>query len=211
MKPLSRSRTSRLHASDQGFTLIEMLVVIALIGLIGLFAIPSISGVFKLSLGTATREMASVIKETYNSTAMTKKVHRLVYDFKAGQYWVESGPESLLLDTADTRQKEERRRRFTKPNEKEEPSAFTLDKSVTRKKLTLPRGVEFEDVVTEQTKEPLTEGKGYTHFFPHGIIEQTVIHLKDNANHHVTLVIQPLVGRTHLIERYVKAEEAVVQ
>ncbi len=178
-------------------------------GAIGLFALPSISNFFKVSLNSTTREMASLIKETYNSTAMTKKVHRLVYDFKENKFWVEVGPANVLMDTAATKEKEERRRRFAKPGDEPKGPAFALAKSVTRKPISLPRGVEFEDVQTEQSKEPITEGKAYTHFFPQGIIEQTTIHLKDSSNHHITLVIHPLIGRTKVIDRYVKQEEAL--
>ena len=164
---------------------------------------------FKISLGSTTRQMATTIKETYNSTAMTKKVHRLVYDLKENSFWVESGPQGFLLDTAESKAAEERRKRFAKPSDKPPPSPFAIDKTITKKAIPLPRGVTFEDIVTEQSKEPITEGKAYTHFFPHGLIEQTVIHLKDQSKHQITLVIEPLIGRTRMIERYVKAEEAI--
>ena len=192
-----------------GFTLIELLIVVALVGLIGLFVLPSIGNSFKISLGSTTRQMATTIKETYNSTAMTKKVHRMVYDLKENSFWVESGPMGFLLDTGESRAAEERRRRFAKPSDKPPPSGFSIDKTITKKAIPLPRGVTFEDIVTEQNKEPITEGVAYTHFFPHGLIEQTVIHLKDESKHQITLVIEPLIGRTRMIERYVKASEAI--
>jgi hypothetical protein len=119
---------------------------------------------------------------------------------------VESGPTTLLLDTAESRELEERRRRFSK-DEAPPPSPFALDKTVTRSKITLPRGVEFEDVITQQTEEPIIEGTAYTHFFPHGFTEQTIVHLKDKENHHYSLVISPLVGRTDLYQHYVTAKE----
>ncbi len=195
------------RAATKGFTLIELLVVVALIGLVSLFALPSVGNFFKLSLNTTTRELASLVKETYNSTAMTGKVHRLAYDINEGTYWVESGPNTVLLDTTDSHEKEERRKRFSKTSEQAPPSEFSLEKSITRKKLTLPRGVAFEDVITEQSKDPITRGLVYTHFFPHGLTEQTIIHIKDNSGHQITLAIAPLIGRTQLFERYVKREE----
>jgi prepilin-type N-terminal cleavage/methylation domain-containing protein len=208
------TRTSSLTSlsnsakSSRGFTLIELLVVVALIGLISIFALPSVTNFFKLSLNSTTREMASLVKEAYNSTVMTGKVHRLVYDLKENQFWVESGPGTILLDTNESREAEKRRKRFAQTNEQPEPTAFALERSVTRKKLSLPRGVTFEDVLTEQSPEPITEGAAYTHFFPHGITEQTLIHLKDSSGHHISLIISPLIGRTRLVERYIKPEEA---
>jgi prepilin-type N-terminal cleavage/methylation domain-containing protein len=201
---------------EAGFSLIELLVVVALMALIGTMAIPSISNVFKISLGSTTRDLATTIRYAYNAAMMTKKVHRLVYDLKENRYWVEVGPQSMLMETEETRAKAERARRFAKSDEDKEEeekasSAFSLASYVTRKKNDLPRGVTYEDVTTEQTKDPITEGTAYTHFFPHGIIEQTVIHLKDTSNHRATLIVAPLVGRTKVIERYVDAKEALLE
>lgn len=194
-----------------GFTLIELLIVIALIGLITLFALPSVTNYFKLSLNSASRELASIAKEAYNSAVMTGQVQRLVYDLKENQYWVEAGPPTILLDTAESKLKEERRKKFAKPTEKPPETGFKLNKAVSRKKISLPRGVIFQDVFTEQSPEPIQEGLAFTHFFPHGVTEQAIIHLKDTSNHEITLVISPLIGRTKLIERYVKGEEAYAQ
>lgn len=182
----------------------------ALMALVTTMAIPSITSYFRLSLQTASRELASTVRETYNSTMVTGKVHRLVYDFKERQYWVESGPATVLLDTAESKEREERRRRSsTKLDEEAPKSPFALEKTITRKKVDLPSGVEFEDVLTEQSPEPLTEGLAYTHFFPHGLTERTVIHLKDDSKHNATLVIAPLTGRTDLYDRAVSAKEAL--
>lgn len=203
-------------ANEAGFTLVELLVVVALMALIGTMAIPSISSVFKLSLGSTTRDIATTVRHAYNAALMTKKVHRLVYDLKEHRYWVEVGPQQLLMDTEESRARSARAKKFGSKQEAaegkdENAPTFSLASYVTRKKNDLPRGVELEDVTTEQTKDPITEGLAYTHFFPHGIIEQTVIHLKDTSNHKATLVIAPIVGRTKVIERYVPSAEALLE
>ncbi|MCM2324122.1 MAG: hypothetical protein NDJ90_12750, partial [Oligoflexia bacterium] len=161
-------------------------------------------------INSATRELASLTKETYNSALVTGKVHRLVYDLKNGQYWVESGPSNLLLETEASLEKEERRKRLSTKTSEEQArpaSAFALEKSITRKKLSLPTGVKFEDIVTQQSPDPVTEGTAYTHFFPHGLTEQTIIHLADQGKHRYSLAISPLIGRTDLYERYATAAE----
>lgn len=198
---------------ESGFTLIEMMVVMAIIALMAALAVPSVSNFFQVSLSSTAREMAGVVKETYNSTVVTGQVHRLVYDFKTQSYWVESAMGSVLLDTDESRKRAERKSRFATEKEKEEAekqrsSQFMMAKSVTRKKVALPTGVTFEDVQTQQSEEPITEGKAYTHFFPHGMIEQTVVHLMDTSKHHVSLVLNPIVGKTDMYERYVNEKEA---
>lgn len=200
------ARKDQSIGQDRGFTLVELLVVVALIALVTVLALPGVSSYFKVSLNSATRELASVIKESYNSAVMTGNVHRLVYDLKKNEYWVEVGPPTVLLDTAESAEREERRKRFRKASEKEPPSGFSIAKGVTRKKQPLPRGVQFEDIITQQSKDPIKEGTAYTHFFPHGLTERTIIHLKDQSNHQISLVISSLIGRTKLIGRYVTQE-----
>jgi prepilin-type N-terminal cleavage/methylation domain-containing protein len=205
----TRGRPSHDRAGELGLTLVEILVVVALISLIAAISLPSVGGYLKLSLNTAARELSSTIKEAYNSAVMTGKVHRLVYDLDAHEYWVESGPATALLDTPESKEREERRKRFAKPGEKDpKEGIFALEKGVTRKKKPLPGGVSFEDVLTEGSKEPFINGKAYTHFFPHGITEQTLIHLKDGQKHQSTLVISPLIGRTQVVDRYLQEREA---
>jgi type II secretion system protein H len=202
-----------MREREAGFTLIEMMVVMAIIALMAALAVPSVSSFFQVSLSSTAREMAGVVKETYNSTVVTGQVHRLVYDFKSQSYWVESATGTVLLDTEESRKREERKNRFGTEKEKEEAekkrsSQFMMARSVTRKKMSLPTGVTFEDVKTQQTEEPITEGKAYTHFFPHGMIEQTIVHLQDSSKHHVSLVLNPIVGKTDMYERYITEKEA---
>ncbi len=201
------SRTSTRN-SLSGFSLIEMLIVIALMAVITLVAAPSISSVLRISLNSATREIASVIKEAYNSAVVTGRVYRVAYDLDKEMYWVESGPATLLLETAESKEREERRRKIAGPDYKPPVSKFSIDKSVTRSKKELPRGVIYEDVLTQQNPEAITSGIVYTHIFPHGLAEQTIIHLTDSGKKRISLVIAPLVGKTDLYERYITAEEA---
>jgi prepilin-type N-terminal cleavage/methylation domain-containing protein len=195
----------------QGFSLIEMLVVMGLIVLIVSFALPSISSYLQVSLNAATRDLATNIKEAYNASLITGKVHRLAYDLKKNEFWVEAGPPELLpeilLDTANTIQKAERRKKLFRLSPNEGQSHFKLEKTITRRQISLPSGVMFEDVITQKSPDPITEGKAYTHFFPSGMTEQTIIHLKDQSKHKVSLVVTPLLGKVDLYNGYMKQDE----
>jgi prepilin-type N-terminal cleavage/methylation domain-containing protein len=210
---LSHGRIPHDDTQHGGFTLLEVIVVVALIALIAIVALPSIGSYFKVSLESAARGMATTFKEAYNTSVLTGNVYRLAYDLKTGEYWVESGPANALLDTEESRKKAESRRRFGKSeaDAAKETSPFTMDKTVTKKKVALPRGVQFEDVISQQSKEPLTVGTAYTHVFPHGLTEQSIVHLVDESKHHVSLVFTPIAGHTDVYERYVTSKEVFGQ
>ena len=193
---------------NHGFTLIELLVVIALIAVMSALVIPSVSSYFQISINSATRDLGGKVKEAYNSTVLTGRVYRLVYDLKNNAYWVESGPTSVLLDTEESAKKSEYRKLHSVKHDEQEVSAFSIDKMITKKHISLPRGVTFEDVITQQSKDPIKQGITYTHFFPHGMTEQTIIHLTDSSHHKASLVISPLVGRTDIWDRYISLEDA---
>jgi prepilin-type N-terminal cleavage/methylation domain-containing protein len=195
---------------SRGFTLIEMLIVVLLIVLISALVIPGVSNYFQVSMNSAVRDIASAVKEASNSTMLTGRVYRIVYDLKKNEYWAESGPPNVVLDTQASKEKAERRKRFSRPaDENTAPSSdFSIDKTITRKKVSLPRGVEFEEVLNQQQKEPVKEGSAYTHFFPQGLTEQTIVHLKDSSGHKASLVIAPLAGKTDVYDHYVTMEEA---
>ena len=193
--------------NQKGFTMVEILVVIALISLITLFALPNVTSILKITLNTATRELATAIKETAQSTILTGRMHRIVYDLEENEFWVESAPNDTLLDTEKSYDKEVRRRKML--GEPEKPaSPFQIDKSVTRKKISLPSGVTFKAIYSTQKENPIETGVAYTHFFPQGMIEPTLIHITDLQDHQISIVISSLVGRVKVMNGFVGRREA---
>jgi type II secretion system protein H len=201
-----------MRGKSSGFTLIELMVVVAIIALVSGLVMPSINSMFKVSLNSTARNLANTIKETYNSTVVTGNVHRIVYDFKAKQFWVEVGPSTALLESKESKERDAKRRSIIKEKDKDKNEdkngGFLLARSVTRKKQNLPAGVEFEDILTQQSPDPAVDGTAFTHFFPNGLAEQTIVRIKDSSDHHASLVISPLLGRTDVYDRYLKPEEA---
>lgn len=190
--------------------MIELLVVVALIAVISLLVIPGISSYFRLSMNSAIRQMATTIREAYHSTSVTGNIHRVVYDLAKNEFWVESGPPTVLLDTSETLEKEKNRSRWKTSSEEEntQKSEFQMDETITKDRIKLPDGVEFTDIMSGPLTEPITEGRAYTHFFPHGLSEQTVIHLTDTSEHKVSLIISPTLGKTRLVSSHITLEDA---
>jgi prepilin-type N-terminal cleavage/methylation domain-containing protein len=193
-----------------GFSLIELLIVIGILGLVGLIAIPGISNTFRFSVQSTGRELATLIKDTSNSAQVSGKVHRMVYDLKNQQYWVESSAESTLLKSDESIKAERERPKglFSKadPDEKKN-GGFRQEPLLTKKKRSLAIGVRFKDVYTEQSENPVTEGLAYTHIFPQGMSEKTLVHLEDTSKNEITLTVSNLLGRCAVEGRYIEAKE----
>jgi prepilin-type N-terminal cleavage/methylation domain-containing protein len=114
----------QIRTDSSGFSLLELLIVVAILGLVGLIAIPSISNTFRFSVQSSAREVATLVKDTSNSAQISGKIHRMVYDLKNQQYWVESTSENTLLKSDESIQKE-----------KEKHQSFISSKNQTARKL----------------------------------------------------------------------------
>jgi len=193
---------------EAGFSLIELLIVVGIIGLVVVIAIPSITNTFRFSVQSSAREIATLIKEATNSSQITGKMYRVAYDIKNDQYWAESSNEQTLLKSEESVAIEkERSHIFDKEDDKKKKGGFNQDAMLTKKKRTLPIGVKFKDVYTEQSEEPITEGIAYTHIFPQGQTEKSLIHLVDNGKDEISLIVSNLLGRCSVEGRFIEAKD----
>lgn len=161
---------------EEGFTLIEMLVVILIIGAFFFVAVPKFQDLTEVNLKSASRNLSATIKYLYNEAAFKKNIHRLVFDVEAGEYWVESlqGNEYGIKE----------------------------DSKIHR----LPNGIYFKDVVTERNLErnPLEDEKEFILFLPTGFVEPAVIHIYTDNERYYTLATKPYTGGTKVYDEYVE-------
>lgn len=198
--------TTPISKTERGFTIIEILVVVALMALVFAAALPGITGTMRVSIESSSRDLATTIRATFDEASLKGRVYRVVFDIDKGQYWVEQGPVQFSLTSEELKREEaEHEARLTKEERDARPHAvFGLATAVTRDKKSLPLGIKFTDVIGSQTHDPIKGGTAYAHVFPHGFIEKTTIHLKDGGGHETTLFVDSVSGKSRIINSYVK-------
>lgn len=169
---------------QRGFTLLEMMVVIIIIGTVMAIAIPRMNDAFEVNLKSAIRRMGGAFQFSFNESVIKQTPLRLNFDFETGRYWL-----TALAVEGNTGQ-------------------FVPIETDLLGESQLPSGVYFEDVVTPHDMEKRTEGEDiFIGFFPTGFVERAVIHLASEDGRQYTLLAHPLTGKVTVFDTYVDFAE----
>jgi general secretion pathway protein H len=99
---------ARKRQPSGGFTLLEMMFVLGLIGLLGSSVVVGFRAIAKSDLRSATAKLAGAIRYLFDRASTTGKIHRLVFDFEGGKYWAEVSDDRYLMprdrETEESRQ-----------------------------------------------------------------------------------------------------------
>ncbi len=200
-----KTKTSKIR--NLGFTLIEILVVIALIALIMSMAVPQVTLALKVNISSSTRDLATTIRSSYDEAVLKGNVYRLVMDIDKNQYWVEQGDKKYLVRSSEQEEEFQKKiARLSKEDAEKFKEPFSLARSITKNKKSLPKGVKFKDIITAHLKKPQEAGTVVAHIFPHGFMEKLIVHLKDSYDRESTLVVNPVSGKSRVFDRYEKVE-----
>jgi general secretion pathway protein H len=156
----------------RGFTLIEILVVVTIIGVLAGILVPRLPDVTASRLKSTARRLSGTITYLYERSAATQLVYRLTLDMDSNEFYV-----SLL----------------NKDNQFEETK---LDFA---RRTHLPDSVRVEsaDIPAQGV---VWAGRAQIHFFPGGFTERAYVYLKDVSGNELTLEVSPLTGRVRILE-----------
>jgi prepilin-type N-terminal cleavage/methylation domain-containing protein len=172
--------TSRVRIiwTPDGFSLVELSIVILLLSFVLLLALPRFGAVLASQrLNSSGHLIAGLVRYVYDQATAKRRLYRLNYQLQDGELWI-----TFLADDGE----------------------FVEDRSPMARRRKLPIGVQFEDIATPAEK--VKEGRVYTQFFPTGLVDRSMVHLRSEDGSQLSVLIQPLGGRVQIDTGYREAE-----
>jgi general secretion pathway protein H len=216
----------RARRPDSGLTLVEIMVVLAIIGLVGAAMTVGVSRLTKADLKGDARRLAGALRSAFDRATARGTHHRVNLDLVDQTFFVESctgkarvtKAESLIEDEEQEQERLEKLRKQAETPIDETMkqlmanvgqtvgdtgggggAACTPVKGELGKpyKLKASRGVRMTKVHVARFEEPVTDGKLAVNFFPLGYGERTAIEISDGDDT-LTVFVHPISGQVQI-------------
>jgi len=193
-----RAKTSRLH----GFTLIEILAVVAILALVAAFVVPNLSGFRMRALRGEAQQLAGHLELARQRAIMTGVPHRVWLELDQSEYrleWLAQDTGAAELAAADE-PREELDLNGNTPLVLAAPPAPVLDFQPIPgnfgRTQVIAEPFYFEAV--ETPTERVERGEVSIEFARDGSADYTEIYLQDAQGHQLTLDVHPLDDRVRI-------------
>jgi prepilin-type N-terminal cleavage/methylation domain-containing protein len=202
-----------------GMTLIEIMVVIAIIAVVTAIALPSMNAVFDLEQRGAARDLAMTYKFLLNEASMRNVTFRIAYNLDDNTYQVEVGDANTLIFSSPEKleayqQEQEKKMHLLDKAGAEEAAAATenrfagLTMEGFESKVELPGNSAWGFMYTPQYGEPqipvpVDDRKEdappnivYSYVFGNGEAEYTVVRIvsRDDPEDGYSIEVEPVSG-----------------
>ena len=183
---LIETESSDKFAPDarNGFTLLELAVVMFVMGLVMMIAIPYLGGLKGSELRSEVRRLASHANYLCEEAGAQKVLIRLFFDLNNNCYYAQR------LDPFAAQPK------------------FTREQGLAGETVNLPPGVRLRDVWVEGAGT-VSRGIAVTQFYPGGYVDATVVHLVDDRGEVFTVGIDPNSGHVAISSGDVRSTQAL--
>ena len=169
----------RVHActrtpAQAGFTLIEIGLVLLIISIVVALVVPRFRDQSHAELISQARKLATTFRFLQQEAILNGRVYRLNFDLDQQRYFVTSAEDGADL------------------------GGFARESGILARDVTLPSGLQIADVDVPLVTGKLYEGVAFTHFYPDGYVDATVVHLGNGMEEYTLYVPQPLTGRVYV-------------
>jgi len=178
--------------SRKAFTLIELLLTTTLLVMLASAVVINVEGIIpEYRIEGAAREIGATAAEVQSAAALSGKIHGIVYDITAGEYWilappeVPEGGEAVAAQTSEIRSAKERR--------------SESDLLVPLNPFRLHRSLSIKDI-SLGGKRTRTRGQVRVLFDPDGTGPPHAVHLADKDGKEYTVEINPFAASVEYFE-----------
>jgi len=186
----------------RGYTLIELLIVIAIIAILSAAAVPALDSVTGANVRAAASELAAGARYLFDTASLRHQTCRLALDVDGRNWWAEcaqerpaegdgADEESGLADRFPDERNAEKRRLLAK-------TTFGQFSDRLARKRKLPGNAAFSEVWSEHVREPVTKGMAYVYFYAQGRAEAARIPIVE-GDHVYSVVTQAFTGRARVV------------
>jgi general secretion pathway protein H len=88
---------STARAREHGFTLVEVLLVVAIGAVLAGLAVKGLRSLRKADLREASAQLSGAMRYLFDRASTTGKIHRIVIDMETGMYWAEVSDDRFYI------------------------------------------------------------------------------------------------------------------
>lgn len=191
--------------STAGFTLVELLIVLAIVALVAGLAVPALEGLTGANARKAAGELAGSSRALFDVAALRNATCRMALDLDHRAFWAECAPGRTGVSADPDHEPDDRALEERFPEEKDAEvrrllarSRFGEYKDRLVQKRALPGSAAFGPIRIEGRRDAVEQGTAYVHFFPGGQAQRAVIPIVDGKNVY-TVVVEPFTGRSRVV------------
>jgi general secretion pathway protein H len=216
------SRALFRRARARGLTLIEMLVVLAIVGLLAVGVLMGSGQLASSKLKKTATSLSGVIRLAYTRASSTSKSVRLVFDFSQHAFWMEEAEQAMLVTPKDStgtggaeavtaleqQSIAESDRLIKGPSaprahfRQVDMGLLAIDSDTHGSVRALPGNISFRAIQTTHDDQPRTQDRAYLYFWPGGQTERASIQLRIGESTEdadtLTLLVAPLTGSVNV-------------
>ncbi len=191
-----------------GFTLIEMLITVAIIALIATTVVVSTEAIFDTEIRDESSKLASTIQYLYGRAVLDGSTIRLSINIDEKKYWADGSTDPIFIEFQDEDDDanddvEELDDELDDPDIiKPIVPSFSKITSDIIKSHTLPDSLHVRDIWVEHMRSAVEKGIVHIYFSPSGYVENSVINLEEDSGVVYSLKVMPLTGFVDIMDEY---------
>ncbi len=177
----------------KAFTLIELMVVVALVAGMMSVSIIGLRSIMGVDIKHEISRIAGLISETYSLAIISGKTHRIVFNLDTNSFFVEEktgDSENIMpeLGYEEESKLDEKLKKFR--------PAFTKVSGLLGETNKLKSGAKFAGLWVEKMPEIVRANQAYIYFFSDGYSQLALVSISEenNESNSISLILQPLTG-----------------